>query len=135
MQATDTLDFTEEEIRLMLDNLDSYSVEEQAEIDKIADHVNKTRIKGSVSKAKEIRKMLKKGMYVTINSDDPAYFRAYLSDNLQALADDDHFTADEIIMLIRNSFLASWLPDFLKRPYLMRIDQITRKFFTIAGAA
>ncbi len=84
---------------------------------------------------KEIRKMLRKGMYVTINSDDPAYFRAYLSDNLQALADDDHFTADEIIMLIRNSFLASWLPDFLKRPYLMRIDQITRKFFTIAGAA
>jgi predicted phage terminase large subunit-like protein len=37
MQETDVLDFTDEEIRLMLDNLDSYSVEEQAEIEKIAD--------------------------------------------------------------------------------------------------
>jgi predicted phage terminase large subunit-like protein len=37
MQETDVLDFTDAEIRLMLDNLDSYSVEEQAEIEKIAD--------------------------------------------------------------------------------------------------
>jgi hypothetical protein len=37
LTQVDTLDFTEEEIRLMLDNLDSYSPEEQAEIDKIAD--------------------------------------------------------------------------------------------------
>ena len=37
LAQVDTLDFTEEEIRLMLDNLDSYSPEEQAEIDKIAD--------------------------------------------------------------------------------------------------
>ena len=37
MQESDVLDFTDEEIRLMLDNLDSYSVEEQAEIEKIAD--------------------------------------------------------------------------------------------------
>jgi adenosine deaminase len=84
---------------------------------------------------KEIRSMLKKGMYATVNSDDPAYFRAYLSDNLQALADDDNFSAEEIITLVRNSFLACWLPDFLKRPYLMRIDQIARKHFATAGAA
>lgn len=37
MQETDVLDFTDEEIRLMLDNLDAYSPEEQAEIEKIAD--------------------------------------------------------------------------------------------------
>lgn len=38
------LDFTEEEIQLMLDNLDTYTPEEQAEIDKIADilHERKT---------------------------------------------------------------------------------------------
>lgn len=84
---------------------------------------------------KEIRTMLKKGMYATVNSDDPAYFRAYLSDNLQALVDEDHFSTDEIIMLVRNSFLACWLPDFQKRTYLMRIDQIARKFTATAGAA
>ena len=31
------LDFTEEEVQLMLDNIDTYTPEEQAEIEKIAD--------------------------------------------------------------------------------------------------
>lgn len=83
----------------------------------------------------EIRRMLEKGMFVTVNSDDPAYFRAYLSDNLQALADEAHFTTDEIITLVRNSFLAAWLPDYLKRPYLMRIDSIAARYMSLAGAA
>jgi len=72
--------------------------------------------------------MLGKGMFATVNSDDPAYFRAYLSDNLQALADDANFTAAEIVTLVRNSFMASWLPDYQKRPYLQRIDQIANKY-------
>ncbi len=83
----------------------------------------------------EIRKMLAKGMFATVNSDDPAYFRAYLSDNLQALADDAAFTAEEIVTLVRNSFLACWLPDFLKRPYLLRIDHIANKFIQTSGVA
>ncbi len=83
----------------------------------------------------EIRAMLKKGMFVTVNSDDPAYFRAYMNDNLQALADEDGFTAYELVTLVRNGFLACWLPDFLKRPYLLRIDQIAKKFLPLAGAA
>lgn len=82
-----------------------------------------------------IRRMLEKGMFATVNSDDPAYFRAYLSDNLQALADEADFTADEIVTLVRNGFLASWLPDYQKRPYLMRIDQIMTKYQPLAGAA
>ncbi|MFN2287424.1 MAG: adenosine deaminase, partial [Chromatocurvus sp.] len=36
----------------------------------------------------EIRDMLRRGMKATINSDDPAYFRAYLNENLQALVDE-----------------------------------------------
>ncbi|MES2605886.1 MAG: adenosine deaminase [Pseudomonadota bacterium] len=76
----------------------------------------------------EIRTMLQKGMFATINSDDPAYFRAYLSDNLQALVDDAGFTNTEIVTLVRNSFLACWLPDYIKRPYLQRIDQIAERY-------
>lgn len=72
---------------------------------------------------KEIRAMLKKGMKVTVNSDDPAYFRAYLSANLQALADDAGFSAVEIVALTRNAFAVSWLPDADKRMYLGRIDR------------
>lgn len=75
----------------------------------------------------EIRRMLSKGMYATINSDDPAYFRAYLSANYQALADEAGFSAGEIVTLARNAFLASWLLDHQKRAYLQRIDQIAEK--------
>ena len=57
---------------------------------------------------KEIRAMLQKNMKATINSDDPAYFRAYLSDNLQALMDDADFQSDEIVQLTRNAFDVSW---------------------------
>lgn len=48
-QATETvvdgalLDFTEEEVQLMLDNLDSYTPEEQVEIEKIADVLHQRR--------------------------------------------------------------------------------------------
>ena len=49
MTAADTsvdlnLDFTEEEIQLMLDNLDSYTPEEQAEIEKIADVLHQRKL-------------------------------------------------------------------------------------------
>lgn len=38
------VEFTEDEIQMMLDNLDSYTPEEQAEIDKIADVLDKRRV-------------------------------------------------------------------------------------------
>jgi len=44
MSDSSVLDFTEEEIRLMLDNLDAYTPEEQAEIDKIADTLESRRV-------------------------------------------------------------------------------------------
>jgi adenosine deaminase len=73
---------------------------------------------------KEIRRMLQKGMRATVNSDDPAYFRAYLSANLQALVDDAGFTADEIVTLTRNAFLASWLPGAEQAKWLAHIDDV-----------
>jgi len=42
--ASDTLDFTEAEIQLMLDNFDQYTPEERAEIEKIADVLEKRRL-------------------------------------------------------------------------------------------
>lgn len=58
----------------------------------------------------EIRRMLELGMRATINSDDPAYFRAYLNENLQALHDDGGLSLAEITQLVRNSFEVAWLP-------------------------
>ncbi len=69
----------------------------------------------------EIRKMLSRGMKATINSDDPAYFRAYMNENLEALADEAGFTEAEILTLTRNAFEVSWLPKARKQHWLDRL--------------
>jgi adenosine deaminase len=63
-------------------------------------------------------------MKATINSDDPAYFRAYMNENLQALATRPAFSRDELRTLTRNAFEVSWLPEERKAHYLARVDQV-----------
>lgn len=71
---------------------------------------------------REIRDMLGRGMKATINSDDPAYFRAYLNENLQVLVDEGDFTRDEIATLVRNAFDVSWLPIEDRQRYVALVD-------------
>ncbi len=71
----------------------------------------------------EIRRMLALGMKATINSDDPAYFRGYMNENLIALHEDAGFEADEITRLVRNSFEVAWLSDARRSHYLGLLDQ------------
>lgn len=70
----------------------------------------------------EIRRMLALGMKATINSDDPAYFRAYLNENLLALVDDAGFVASEISRLVRNGFEVAWLDAPRRAHYLALVD-------------
>ena len=63
---------------------------------------------------REIRAFLKAGIKATINSDDPAYFRGYMNENLQALADDANFTQKELAQLTRNAFDVCWAEPKLK---------------------
>lgn len=72
--------------------------------------------------AKEIRTMLDKGMLATINSDDPAYFRAYMNENLIALQQEGDFTQSELKTLMANAFNVTWLPDIDKAAYLAKLD-------------
>ncbi|MFK8042595.1 adenosine deaminase [Congregibacter sp.] len=72
----------------------------------------------------EIRKMLSKGMKATINSDDPAYFRAYMNENFMALVEDAEFSKDEITTLTRNAFEVSWMSDTKKSEYLSRLEKV-----------
>lgn len=71
----------------------------------------------------EIRNMLARGMKATINSDDPAYFRAYMNENLMALVEEADFTKDELMTLTRNAFEVSWMSDDRKTDYLQRLEQ------------
>ena len=52
----------------------------------------------------EIRRFLDLGIKATVNSDDPAYFRGYMNENLIALAERAYFTREELIQMTRNSF-------------------------------
>ncbi len=54
--------------------------------------------------------MMEKGLLVTVNSDDPAYFGGYMDANFMAVAEALHMTKTQVATLAKNSFTASWLP-------------------------
>ncbi|MCU1438164.1 MAG: add [Naasia sp.] len=61
-------------------------------------------------KADEIVGLLRRGVRVMLNSDDPAYFGAYVADNYVALAEQAGLAPADLAQLAINSFEASWLP-------------------------
>jgi adenosine deaminase len=74
------------------------------------------------SKAAQIKTMLDKGMLVTINSDDPAYFQAYITENLKTAQAEGGLSKEEVARLVRNTFTISWAPDESKAMHLRRLD-------------
>jgi len=68
--------------------------------------------------------LLDHGLRVTINSDDPAYFGGYIADNLLAVAEEFGFTDSQIIQLVRNSILGSFLSEQDKEAHMKRIDAL-----------
>lgn len=69
-----------------------------------------------------LKTMLDKGLRVTVNSDDPAYFGGYLNDNFIAVAEALSLTKEEILQLAKNSFLASFLPESARKAYIDLLD-------------
>jgi len=70
--------------------------------------------------------LLRRGLLVTVNSDDPAYFGGYVADNFRETAAALALTDDEVIQLARNSFRASFLDDDARAQHLEVIDAIQR---------
>jgi adenosine deaminase len=77
--------------------------------------------------AAEIQRMLKLGMRATINSDDPAYFRAYMNENLLALHHEGGVSRDEIVQLVKNSFIVAWLDEERRADYLAQVDDYLQR--------
>lgn len=75
-----------------------------------------------------LRKMLERGIVVTINSDDPAYFGGYVEDNYQELALALKLSNADIVTLSKNSFVASFLSEEQKSLFLAKIDQISASY-------
>ena len=78
----------------------------------------------------EIAELLRSGVRVTVNSDDPAYFGGYIVDNYLALAQEAQLTSAEVVTLAENSFAISWLDDARRGAYL---DEIRRYVDGFAG--
>lgn len=62
-----------------------------------------------------LARMLRDGLCVTINSDDPAYFGGYMNANFIATADALALSREELVQLARNSFEASFVSDAQKQ--------------------
>jgi adenosine deaminase len=69
-------------------------------------------------KAVEIAQLLRSGVLVTANSDDPAYFGGYIVDNYLALVREAELTSAEVMTLAENSFAISWIDDQRRSAYL-----------------
>jgi adenosine deaminase len=75
-----------------------------------------------------LRRMLERGLLVTVNSDDPAYFGGYVNENFVAIQDALVLTEDEIATLARNSVLGSFMPVHGKALALERFDAFRAKW-------
>jgi adenine deaminase len=71
-----------------------------------------------------VGRLLARGLCVTINSDDPAYFGGYVGDNYAATADALGLGRDEMVQVARNSFVASFLDDDERRAHLAELDRV-----------
>ncbi|MEM2249108.1 MAG: adenosine deaminase [Candidatus Bathyarchaeia archaeon] len=79
---------------------------------------------GVVKSMKEhpLRKMFDKGLLVTVNSDDPAYFGGYINENYIAVQRALRLDAHHIFELAKNSFQASFLSEQKKQEMLARLE-------------
>ena len=57
-----------------------------------------------------LARLLRAGLAVTVNSDDPAYFGGYMNANYLAVASALALTREELVQLARNGIAASFLP-------------------------
>ncbi|MGB8248412.1 MAG: adenosine deaminase [Chlorobium sp.] len=73
--------------------------------------------------AHNLKRMLQRGLCVSINSDDPAYFGGYVNENYIEAADALGFERSDLVQLARNSFIASSLDTIQKQLYLNELQR------------
>jgi adenosine deaminase len=73
--------------------------------------------------AHNLKKLIDRGLMVTLNSDDPAYFGGYVGDNYVAAAQALGLTKADIVALARNSFQASFLAHDRKQSLIAEVER------------
>ena len=71
-----------------------------------------------------LREYFDKGLLVTLNSDDPAFFGSTIENEYRLAHEIQGFGREELKALAANSFRASFLPEAAKRQWLSRIESV-----------
>jgi adenosine deaminase len=67
-------------------------------------------------------RMMERGLNVSVNSDDPAYFGGYVDDNFTQLQAVFNFSDDQLAQLAANSVRSSFITDMRRRELLAEIE-------------
>jgi len=73
-------------------------------------------------KEHNIKELLDYGLNISVNSDDPAYFKGYVNQNFINLHENLPITEEDIVKLVKNSFRSAFISDELKDAYLAKVD-------------
>ena len=69
-----------------------------------------------------LKVMLDRGLAVTVNSDDPAYFGGYINDNYAAVQQALALTMDDLHRIARNSFTGAFLDATARAAHLEELE-------------
>jgi adenosine deaminase len=72
--------------------------------------------------AHPLKRMLQAGLMATVNSDDPAYFGGYVTENFLAVQQALGLTKAEIVTLAGNSFRAAFIDEAAKQRHLAELN-------------
>jgi adenosine deaminase len=75
-----------------------------------------------------MKRMLERGLCVTVNSDDPAYFGGYLAENFLAAQRALGLGFREVRRLVENSFIGSFLDPRAKAGYLDEVNAYCARY-------
>ncbi len=70
-----------------------------------------------------LKKMLDLGLKATVNSDDPAYFGGYMTENFKAVTNALNLSKDDLLTLTRNGIEASFVSDADKDRMNKRLEK------------
>jgi adenosine deaminase len=73
-----------------------------------------------------LKRLLDRGIQVTVNSDDPAYFGGYLDENFRAICRALPLSTTDLTALAENAVRAAFVADEQKNEWLARIRAVTK---------
>lgn len=78
--------------------------------------------------AHNLKTLLEYGLRVSIHSDDPAYFGGYIAQNYRETQQALGLSDAQVVQLIQNGFLSSWMSQEQKTQWLTTIDQMIESY-------